>query len=133
MSRLPLRLLLALCISVPVIAWQANKPVTTTATTLTGWFSDESCARSKVNSGEVGPNNQDCVQKCLKEGKKLVFIDEKAKALLFVDNPSAANDQASNYVQVTGTTDRAAKTLHVDSVKLLEEYNPMCGRRPLKK
>jgi len=129
MNRLSLRLFLPICISLPAIAWQGNSA---TNVTLTGWFSDESCARSKVNSGEVGPNGRDCVQKCLKDGKKLVFIDEKAKALLFVENPSAASDQASNYVQITGTADRSAKTLHIDSVKLLEEYNPMCGRRPLK-
>jgi len=125
----PLPFLLAMCLSVPLIALQDKQAATTT---LTGWFSDESCARSKINSGEVGPNGKDCVQNCLKQGKKLVFIDEKAKALLFVDNPTAAKDQESNYVQVTGTADRAAKTLHVESVKVLEEYRHMCGRRPLK-
>src|SRR5215510_8687026 len=106
MNRLPCLLLLAMCISVPALAWQDNKAATTT---LTGWFSDESCARGKVNAAEIGPNNRDCVQKCLKEGKKLVFIDEKAKTLLFVDNPGATKDQESNYVRVTGTANRAAK------------------------
>ena len=130
MNRSLIRLLLAMCLSAPVIALQSDNASTTT---LTGWFSDESCARSAINRGKIGPNGRECVQDCLKNGKKLVFIDEKAKALLFVDNPTAAKDQESNYVQVTGTADRTAKTLHVISVKVLQEYTPMCGRRPLAK
>jgi hypothetical protein len=129
MIRVPLRILMALCVSIPVIAAQGGKGATTT---LTGWFSDEGCARSKINSGEIGPNGRDCVQRCLKEGKKLVFIDEKAKALLFVDNPAAAGGQESHYVEVTGTADRATKTLHMESIKVLEEYKAMCARRKLK-
>src|SRR5262249_7374888 len=121
--------LLVMCIGIPVIALQGNRPATST---LTGWFSDESCARSAIKRGEVGPNGRDCVLDCLKDGKKLVFIDEKAKVLLFVDNPGAGKDHVSNYVEVTGTADRVANTLHIDSVRMLEKYNPMCGRRPLK-
>jgi len=56
----------------------------------TGWFSDEWCAPSKVKSDKVGPNNRDCVQKCLKKGAKMVFIDEKSKVLYAVENPEAA-------------------------------------------
>jgi hypothetical protein len=101
-------------------------------TTTTGWFSDESCARSKIESGEIGPNGRECVQKCIAEGKKMVFIDEKEKAMYFVDNPQAAKGQESHYVRVVGTTDPKAKTLHVASVKVLEEYKAMCARPKLK-
>ena len=37
----------------------------------TGWFSDERCAGLR----KIGPNDRDCVQKCLEEGARLVFID----------------------------------------------------------
>ena len=93
----------------------------------TGWFSDEWCAPSKVKSDKVGPNNRDCVQKCLKKGAKMVFIDEKSKVLYAVENPEAASGQESHYVQVAGTLDGQGKTLHVSSVKVLETYKASCS------
>ena len=94
--------------------------------TRTGWFSDETCATSRVKSGAIGPTNRECAQKCIANGARMVFIDEKARTLYFVDNPDAAKDQESHYVQVAGTLDAASKTLHVSSVKVLETYKATC-------
>jgi hypothetical protein len=92
-----------------------------------GWFSDERCAAGRVASGTIGPNNRECVQKCLREGSRMVFVDEKAKALFYVENPATARGQESHYVQVLGEFDEEAKSLRVANVKVLEEYQASCG------
>lgn len=92
-----------------------------------GWFSDERCAPSKVKEGNFGPNGRDCVQKCLKEGARMVFVDETAKDMYFVDNPSVAAGQESHYVEVAATVDAGKKSLHVASVKVLKEYVASCA------
>lgn len=96
-----------------------------------GWFGDENCAGSKVAAGaKVGPNGQECTRKCIREGVPVVFIDEQAKALYRVDNPKVAAGIESDYVEMTGTVDTAAKTLHVDSVRVLEKYAAKCSVPP---
>lgn len=93
----------------------------------TGWFSDDRCAVPRVEHGSIGPTNRDCSRKCLREGARMVFIDEKAKAVFFVDNPDAARGQEGHYVQASGNLDPTAKTFRVESVKVLKEYVASCG------
>ena len=95
--------------------------------TRTGWFSDDRCAVGRVEHGSIGPTNRDCSQKCLREGARMVFIDEKAKAVFFVDNPDAARGQEGHYVQAVGRMDQGAKTFRVESVKVLKEYVASCS------
>jgi len=52
--------------------------------TLTGWFSDEGCAKGRVASGEISPNNPECVKQCLDKGARSVFISEQGKDMLIV-------------------------------------------------
>jgi len=92
-----------------------------------GWFSDEGCAKSKVESGKLGPNGRDCVQKCLREGAKMVFVDETAKKMYYVDNPDVAKGQESHYVEVAGSLNAEKQTLHLASVKVLKEYVASCA------
>jgi hypothetical protein len=92
-----------------------------------GWFSDEGCAKSKVDSGKLGPNGRDCVQKCLREGAKMVFVDETAKKMYYVDNPDVAKGQESHYVEVAGSLNAEKQTLHLASVKVLKEYVASCA------
>jgi hypothetical protein len=115
---------LALAATAPTRAAEA-------ATTVTGWFSDELCARSRVSAGIVGPNNRDCVQKCLDKGAAMVFVDEKAKRVLRVANPEAARGQESHHVSVTGSVD--GDTLRVAAVEVLESYVAACTRPRAKK
>jgi hypothetical protein len=95
--------------------------------TATGWFSCDRCAVSRVKSGRVGPTNRECAQKCLAEGALMVFLDEKAAALFQVDNPEQARGQESHYVRIHGTVDPDVKTVHVDSVEVLQTYVASCG------
>jgi hypothetical protein len=97
--------------------------------TVVGWFSCDRCApAARVKAKHISPANRECVQKCVSEGAGLVFLDEKARAVLQVTNPSAAKGQESHYVQVTGTIDGEAHTLTVSSVSVLKEYVAKCGR-----
>ena len=101
---------------------------TARAVTRKGWFGDENCSRSKVaEDAKVGPNGQECTRKCIREGVPVVFIDEQAKALYRVENPKVADGIESDYVEMVGTVDAAAKTVHVDSVRVLEKYVAKCS------
>ena len=92
-----------------------------------GWFSDEGCAKGRVANGEFGPNGRDCVQKCIREGAKMVFVDETARKMYYVDNPDVAKGQESHYVEVAGSVNAEKQTFHVASVKVLKEYAASCA------
>lgn len=96
-------------------------------TTVTGWFSCDRCApAARVKAKRIRPTNRECAQKCLAEGARLVFLDEKARRVLQVANPDAAKGQESHHVQVAGSIDARGETLTVSSVKVLEEYVAKC-------
>lgn len=101
--------------------------------TLTGWFSDEGCAKGRVASGVIGPNNPDCVKKCLDKGARAVFISEQGKEMLIVTGYQKAADDLGYHVEITGVPDLAAKSISVQTVKRIGEYQgPSCAR-PKKK
>jgi hypothetical protein len=109
----------------------ASSDSTARAVTRKGWFGDENCSRSKVAAdAKVGPNGQECTRKCIREGVPVVFIDEQAKALYRVDNPKVAEGIESDYVEMVGTIDASAKTVHVDSVWVLEKFVAKCAVPP---
>lgn len=98
-------------------------------TTWTGWFSDKGCASPRVARGEIGPNNPDCVKRCLDDGATPVFVSEQARALFEVkDYPSVKND-VGYHVELTGTVDEAAKTISVHAVKRLSYVGALCARQ----
>jgi hypothetical protein len=90
----------------------------------TGWFSDGRCAR--VRDGDVGPNNTECVLRCLNDGSKAVFISEQAKAIFEVRNYPSAKDDVGYRIELTGTVDQSAGTISVKSVKRLSKVVSMC-------
>lgn len=95
--------------------------------TWTGWFSDLQCAKPRVERGDIGPNNPDCVKRCLKDGVTPVFISEQAKALFEVrDYPSVAAD-VGYHIALTGTLDESGKTISVRSVKRLTYVGALCA------
>jgi hypothetical protein len=118
-----LRLAALLILAVPFAPRLAGGDDRTGTFTTTGWISDEHCASAK----KMGPNGRDCVQKCLKEGARMVFVDENAKALFFVDNPEGFRGQESHHVQISATLDKSGKSVHVASLKVLEPYVASCS------
>jgi hypothetical protein len=96
----------------------------TKTVTWTGWFSDGRCAR--VRDGKVGPNNTECVLRCLNEGSKAVFISEQAKAIFEVKDYPDAREDVGYRIELTGAVDESAGTISVKSVKRLSKVVPVC-------
>jgi hypothetical protein len=92
-----------------------------------GWFADEKCATQRVQNGRTGPPGQTCTRECIRKGVKVVFIDEQTGALYRVDNPKVTKGLESDLVEVRATLDAATKTVHVDSVRVLEKYVAKCS------
>ncbi|HKN74471.1 MAG TPA: hypothetical protein VJW94_04775, partial [Candidatus Acidoferrum sp.] len=98
-----------------------------------GWLSDESCASGRAVSGDFTATNPDCAKKCVHEGKRIVLIDPDRKRLLIIVNKDAAIERVGDYVEISGDVDEQARTLHIDSLKLLEKGRAMCDVPPKKK
>lgn len=99
----------------------------TEKTDLRGWLSDEGCAGGRASSGLYTGTNPDCAKRCVREGKKTVLVDADHKRLLTIENPDAATERVGDYVEITGDLNAQAKTLRIDSLKLLEKGRAMCG------
>lgn len=99
---------------------------------LTGWFSDEGCAKGRVASGVVRPNNPDCVKQCLDKGARAVFISEQGEEMLIVTGYQKIKDDVGYHIEITGTPDAAAKTIAVRTVKRIGDYQGAACARPKK-
>jgi hypothetical protein len=99
---------------------------------VTGWFSDEGCAGTKLAADKVTPNGTVCVKKCLDEGATPVFVDAKARAMYRVKDYPGVKDDVGFYLELTGVIDANAGTISVRSVKHLGDVMQMCAR-PAKK
>lgn len=88
--------------------------------TIRGTLSDSMCKgshASMIKMGGYGSNAAECTQKCLKEGYKLVLIDQKTKAVYSLQNPGLAKKFAGKNVVITGHIDSSSKVVHIHSVK----------------
>ena len=81
-------------------------------TKMSGWVSDEKCGAKDID-------NADCAKKCAEAGSKLVFVSEKDKSVINVDNQDALKGHEGHHVKVTGKLDNG--TLHVDNVAMLKQ------------
>ena len=94
--------------------------------TVRGWLSDEGCAGERASSGTYTGTNPDCAKRCVHNGKKIVLIDPEHKRLLTISNQDAAKEQVGDYVEISGELDEQARSLRIDSLKLLEKGRAMC-------
>ena len=98
-----------------------------------GWLSDEGCAGERAKTGLFNSTNPDCAKKCVRNGKKIVLVDADQKRLLTIANQDAAMERVGDYVEISGEVDEQAKTLRIESLKLLEKGRAMCDVPPKKK
>ena len=98
-----------------------------------GWLADQGCASGRANGGTYAGTDPDCARKCVHEGEKIVLIDADHKRLLVVANKDAAVERVGDYVEISGDLDEQARTLHIDSLKLLEKGHSMCAVPPKRK
>lgn len=75
-----------------------------------GWISDSMCGAKHAGSGAA------CVKKCIEGGMTPVFVDEQKKAVWKIDNPDAVKGYYGDHVSVKASTDRANKSVHIDSI-----------------
>jgi hypothetical protein len=98
--------------------------------TLTGWFSDEGCAKGRVASGAISPTNPECAKQCLDKGARAVFISEQGKEMLIVTGYQKARDDLGYHIEITGVAE--GKSIQVESVKRIGEYQGAACARPKK-
>jgi hypothetical protein len=96
-----------------------------------GWLSDEGCARGRAQSGTFTATNPDCAKECVAKGKKIVLIDPERKMIFAIVNQDLAKKNVGDYVEIAGHMDVQAKTVRVDSLKLLETGTVTCDRPTL--
>jgi len=97
------------------------------AVTRKGWFADQKCSTQRVANGRQGPPGQTCTRECIRKGVPVVFIDEATGALFRVENPKPTRGIECDDVEIVGTLNAGAKTVHVDSVRVLEKYAAKCS------
>ncbi|HXN25025.1 MAG TPA: hypothetical protein VOA41_20010 [Candidatus Dormibacteraeota bacterium] len=115
------------------IAVATNQATSERKSVVRGWLSDEACAGGRASSGVYTGTNPECARKCVSNGKKIVLVDPEGKRLLAISNQNAAMERVGDYVEIKGELNEEAKTLHIDSVELLEKGVVMCRVRPRKK
>jgi hypothetical protein len=106
------KFLLALCAIALIGAVSQAKDSKPKETKMAGWVSDEKCGVKDID-------NADCVKKCAEGGSKLVFVSEKDKSVINVDNQDALKGHEGHHVSVVGKLDNG--TLHVDKVAMLKQ------------
>jgi hypothetical protein len=86
------------------------------AKNVAGWVSDEKCGAKGANAGGA-----ECTKKCIEGGQKVVFVTDKGKKVLNVDNPDALKGHEGHHVTVNGHVNDANGSIHVESVKMMKE------------
>jgi hypothetical protein len=97
--------------------------------TFTGEIMDSQCAKNashemmlkKEGMGDKDPNDPIvkgmCTKNCVKMGGKYVLFDPASKAVYELDEQSKPEQFAGQKVKVTGTLNKANKTIHVTSIE----------------
>lgn len=98
-----------------------------------GWLSDEQCARGRATSGMFSGTNPRCARECVAKGRKIVLIDPERKTIFAIDNPALAKKNVGDYVEIKGQTNLQAKTIRIESLKMLSAGVASCERAKLEK
>lgn len=97
--------------------------------TFRGEIMDSQCAKNsshemmlkKEGMGDKDPNDpmvkKVCTQNCVKMGGKYVLFDAASKTVYELDDQSKPEQFAGQKVTVTGTLDKATKTIHLTGIK----------------
>lgn len=105
-------------------------PVLTVAKdkTFSGEIMDSQCAKNGSHAmmlakeGMAGKENDPmaktmCTKNCVKMGGKYVLFDPASKTAYELDDQSKPEQFAGQKVKITGTLDKATKTIHVTGIK----------------
>ena len=92
------------------------------AKTFTGEIMDSQCAMNGSHAQMEKMNNMPddskaCTLKCVAMGGKFVLYDTARKATYQLDDQEKPKEFAGQKVKVTGTYDKASKTIHVSTIE----------------
>jgi hypothetical protein len=82
--------------------------------TMTGYIVDEKCGVKGAHAGAEG-----CAKKCAEAGEKMVFVGDKEKNVLKLDNPDVTKGHEGHHVNVTGSVKDGV--LHIDNLTMAAE------------
>jgi len=89
-------------------------------TTFKGEIMDEACAKGGGHESmfkKMGTNDpKACTEACVKAGSKYILFNAD-KTFYQLDNQKKPASLAGQKVEVTGTLDKATKTIHVTDIK----------------
>jgi hypothetical protein len=90
-------------------------------TTFNGEIMDSQCAKGGGHESmfkKMGTNDaKACTEACIKMGGKYVLFNKASKSFYQLDDQTKPKTFAGAKVQVTGTLDKANKTIHVTDIK----------------
>jgi hypothetical protein len=81
----------------------------------TGWVSDAKCGASKIDAA--------CVKKCEDEGSPLVFVNDKDKSVLQVENQDVLKGHEGHHIKVKGMVD--GDKLTITTVSMMKDQSMM--------
>jgi hypothetical protein len=107
---------LAICLAVAAMFVGADYAAQQAASrTFQGEIMDSNCAKTGAHNPKMG-DAKSCTEACVKGGAKYVLYNSSTKAIYQLDDQSKPEAFAGQKVKVTGTYDRASKTIHVADI-----------------
>jgi hypothetical protein len=89
--------------------------------TFSGEIMDSQCAKAGGHAAmfkKMGTNDpKACTEACVKMGGKYVLFNKGSKTFYQLDDQTKPQSFAGQKVEVTGTLDKASKTIHVTGIK----------------
>jgi hypothetical protein len=82
---------------------------------LSGWVSDAKCASAKGTMADHAA----CAKKCVEGGEKAVFVTDKDKKVLAIDNQDAVKGHEGHHVTVSGKV--TGDSIHIDKLTMAKE------------
>jgi len=91
------------------------------AKTYTGEIMDSQCAMNGTHAQlekmhNMPDDSKACTLECVKMGGKFVLYNAATKATYQLDDQEKPRELAGQKVKVTGTYDKATKTIHIESI-----------------
>ncbi len=82
---------------------------------MSGWVTDAKCASAKGTQADHAA----CSKKCIEGGEKAVFVSDKDKKVLAIDNQGAVKGHEGHHVKVNGHV--TGDSLHIDKLSMMKQ------------
>jgi hypothetical protein len=82
---------------------------------MSGWIADAKCASAKGGQADHAA----CAKKCIEGGEKAVFVTDKDKKVLAIDNQDAIKGHEGHHVNVSAHV--TGDSIHIDKLSMAKE------------